>query len=162
MIGDSDDSLSLIDYFENRKYETVKLSTVLRELMLDRYLGKGSLQQSKEMFFVMTHADGRSTEKAFMISINPVIDLCAVLVECIHAGRVGTKDLIPSSNNPVIIKIDIEKEDLTLLINELDLFCTRPLSYDLFDFVPEDDMLELAGMCKEILVQLKEYCSTAV
>jgi hypothetical protein len=48
----------------------------------------------------------------------------------------------------------MEKEALKLLLDELALFCEEPLRYDLAALVPERDMLELAGACREIADEL--------
>lgn len=160
MIGGSDDSLCLVDYFEYRAFSLVPLSTVLHELMLDQYLGKTTLQESKEMFFVITYPDGRSMEVDFDISIDPVIDLCALLVEQIHSGSICTLDLVPSSKEPVTFKIALEKQPLKMLLDELTLFCREPLSYDLAEMVPEDHMMELAEMCQGIADELNAYYQT--
>lgn len=160
MVGDTDDSLCLIDYFELKKCNRISLSTILHELMLDKYLREATLQESKDMHFVINFPDGQCMEANFDISIDPVIDLCALLVEQIHSGTISTIELDPSSKHPVVFSIEIEKEHLKLLIDELTHFSQNPLSYDLAEMVPEDDMLELAGMCREIVEELNAYDDT--
>ena len=156
-VGGTDDSLRLITYFENKKYGRVPLSTVLHDLMLDKYLGKTSLQKSKELFFTMILPDGSTMEVGFDISIDPVIDLCAVLVEQTHLGVINTLDLYSSADYAVAFSIAVEKQPLKLLTDELNHFCLEPLSYDLADMVPEDDMMELAKICREIVDQLDSF-----
>lgn len=160
MVGDTDDSLCLIDYFEFKKDNHVSLSAILHDLMLDKYLGEATLQESKDMCFVINTPDGQCMEANFDISIDPVIDLCALLVEQIHSGTISTIELVPSSEHPVVFSIGMEKEPLKLLIDELAHFSQNPLLYDLAEMVPEEDMLELASMCTEIIEELRAYYNT--
>jgi hypothetical protein len=155
LVGGSDDALALVDYFESRDLERFTLREILRDLSLDKYLGKTTLRESKDLSFPVEFPDGQSFENSFMISIDPVIDLCAVLLECARSGRVHTRDLFPSSKRPVVFGVDMEKEPLKLLLDELALFCSEPLSYDLAELVPESDMLELADACREIESELQ-------
>jgi hypothetical protein len=157
LIGGSDDALTLVDYFESRKRRRFALREILRDLSLDKYLGKTTLRESKDLSFSVELPDGRTLVKSFMISIDPVIDLCAILLECAHSGSVDTGELFPSSKQPLVFGVDMEKKALKLLLDELALFCEAPMRYDLAALVPESDMSELADACREIEGELRAF-----
>lgn len=160
LVGDSDDSLCLLDYFHFKNKSKLTLQEILTDLKLQKYLGKDTLQQGKNLFFTAEHPNGQKTDIDFLFAIDPVIDLCAILLETIHSGQVDTKALDPYASNPLVFTIEIDKHRLKLLTEELSLFCSDPLRYDLSELVPEEDMLALAKMCSEINGELQTYLNT--
>lgn len=83
------------------------------------------------------------------------MDITAIILECQKNGKVHLTDLgggIMDKN--AVISLKVEKEEMAFLRGVLEDFIHYPLSYDLAEFCPEDDMREIAKICKEILEEL--------
>ena len=55
-----------------------------------------------------------------------------------------------------IIRITATPKEHELMNNTLMDFVANPLAYDLSEMVPEEDMLEIAAICKELRKDLYE------
>lgn len=158
LVGGTDDSLSLIDFFTEHKNETLKLSDVLEALGMDKYLGVQPLYDSTDTALQFDSKAGFEVD--FQISIDPIIDLSCLLVEQIQKGKIFLSALDGGQEEGNFIIIDIDQTPLTLLIDELSEFHENFENYDLASFVPEEDMEELAGACAEISDELKDYLNS--
>lgn len=157
-VGDSDDTMSLIDFLEEHKNESLTLSQVLEDLGMDKYLGNQFLYDSTDTPLQFESKEGFEVD--FQISIDPIIDLSALVLEQIQRGKIFLSALHGGQEDGDYVIIDTEQDALTLLINELTEFHQNPEKYDLASFIPEEDMEALSVACSEIEEELSEYVSS--
>ncbi|MGE7913709.1 imm68 putative immunity domain-containing protein [Lysinibacillus xylanilyticus] len=155
-IGGTDDTCTLIDYFVNREFELdipteINVKNIFQDFQLNNAREIKDLRQTKDIYFIR--------EKGFFQDIGCVInllmDITAIILECLKNGKVHLTDLAGGiMDKNAVFSLKVEKEELALLRRILDDFIHHPLSYDLAEFCPEDDMKEIAKQCKEIITEL--------
>ncbi len=101
-IGGCDDSLLLLDYFGNKKEKNLKLSEILSDLHIDTMLADNSVNQGDAFFFI-----DESYVPHFDLAIDVIIDLSAILLECIKNGGVSITDLDEGSEYSNKISISV-------------------------------------------------------
>ncbi len=148
LIGGSDDSLALIDYLEQLDLSDLTLNQILKDLGFDVLFSEGDLKNGGNIGF-----DRRSASGMFRVELDiacsVLIDLSAIVLECLKSGYVDLHDL-DESREPRKLYMDASEEKRKLLRDELDKFSRNPLSYDLAELVPTDDMRELAEKARII------------
>lgn len=87
-IGGSDDSLSLVAFLEDQKKEEISNSEIFDKIGL--YKLNWNFRQTVE-YLGFTHSN--SVETDFHFAIDVVIDLAAILLECIASGDINLHDL---------------------------------------------------------------------
>lgn len=155
-IGGTDDTCTLIAYFVNREFELdipteINVKNIFQDFQLNNAREIKDLRHTKDIYFIR--------EKGFFQDIGCVInlmmDITAIILECQKNGKVHLTDLAGGiMDKNAVISLKVEKEELALLRGILDDFIHHPLSYDLAEFCPEDDMREIAKQCKEIITEL--------
>lgn len=145
-VGGTDDSMLLMDYFEQKAQKVFPLAQVFKDLHLDA-LEAGESVNGTQAFFDWN--DGRAD---FMIVIDVVMDLSALVLESLHSGSVVLEE-----GSEEAFSISAEKHEIALLQDELTRFAADPLSYDLNEVVPDEDMFVIAAHCKEIAQELGKY-----
>ncbi|MDR3058458.1 MAG: hypothetical protein LBU84_10010, partial [Prevotella sp.] len=143
-IGGSDDSFLLFDYFGTRNSTVFNLNDILQETGLSDLLINGGLENGDLSFHVK-----EGYVPHFDMAIDVLIDLSAIVLECLHNQRVAIKYLDNSSNYSNTISISAKPEDLMLLTNGLDNFIKNPKSYELSDMMDEESLSELLADCNE-------------
>lgn len=151
-IGGSDDSFLLLDYFGTRNSTVFNLNDILQETGLSDLLISGGLENGDLSFHVK-----EGYVPHFDMAIDVLIDLSAIVLECLHNQRVAIKDLDNSSNYSNTISISAKPEDLMLLTNGLDNFIKNPKSYELSDMMDEESLSELLADCNEVCESLRKY-----
>ncbi|SFE24354.1 Immunity protein 68 [Paenibacillus algorifonticola] len=152
LIGGSDDSLALIDYLEQLDLTDVTLIQILKDLGFDILLSEGDLKNGGNIGFDMRSANGMFRVE-LDIACGALIDLSAIVLESLKSGYVDLHDL-DEARQPRKLYIDASEEKRNLLRDELNKFSRNPLSYDLAELVPADDMRELAEKAKMIADEL--------
>lgn len=71
-----------------------------------------------------------------------------------ECSSVDLHGLEPFDTSSHIINIIATQEDYELLDKTLADFSNNPLEYDLYELVPQDDMLEMAEICKSLRQEL--------
>lgn len=89
-------------------------------------------------------------------AIDLITDLAALLLECKVSGSVKLSDLWEDIEPDGTICITATPEEHQLMNKALMDFVAEPLSYDLCEMVPEEDMLEMAAVCEEVRKELYE------
>lgn len=152
LIGGSDDSLALLDYLEQLDLTDVTLDQILKDLGFDVLLSEGDLKNGGHIGF-----DRRSASGMFRVELDiacgALIDLAAIVLECRKSGYVDLHDL-DENRKPCKLYIEASEEKRNLLRDELNKFSCNPLSYDLAELVPAEDMRELADKAKMIADEL--------
>lgn len=156
-IGDSDDSLTLVEYLADKQKEEISLGELFSDIGLDRL--NGDFRQSDEpLTAVLTNAeaDYDEPEVEFYYAIDLITDLAALLLECKESGSVNLCELSgeePDASTPDI-RITATSEEHALINKALKNFVSAPLTYDLSEMCPEEDMLEMAEICEELRSEL--------
>ncbi|MNI73335.1 hypothetical protein D3C73_1293360 [compost metagenome] len=128
------------------------LNQILTDLGFDVLLSEGDLKYGGNIGFDRKSANG-SFRVELDIACSALIDLSAIVLECLKSGYVDLHDL-DESRQPCKLYIDASEEKRNLLRDELDKFSRNPLSYDLAKLVPTDDMRDLAEKAKIIADEL--------
>ncbi|GHU65733.1 hypothetical protein AGMMS49983_13970 [Clostridia bacterium] len=156
LIGGTDDSMLLCDYFREICTYPASLTQILKDLHLTKLLEERTLAQGDAWY-----AENYVRESHFDMPINAVMDLSVIVVECIRNGRVSLRALDGINYVPDInVVITVDAEDIALLISGLDAFITQPEDFDLWALTDEKDRDELLTHCREIsrIMKLHERC----
>lgn len=150
-IGDSDDSLSLIEYLADKKRKKIKLKDVFSDLGFDR--DDFDFRNPKDSIAVSMR-DG--VEIDFRYAIQVLCDLAAILLECRRNGSVDLQELsggaLEKDKVPVAL-ISTGEED-KLLLEVLADFCKAPMDFDLSEMCAKEEMEEMAAICEELREEL--------
>ena len=146
-IGGTDDSLTLVDYLEDKQKEEISLGEILSDTGLDKLNGAFQKTDSLSVF-----VDGLEAE--FYYAIDLITDLAALLLECKVNGSVNLCDLLEDTEPDWIVRITATPEEHELMNKALMDFSAAPLTYDLSEMVPEEDMIEMAAICEQLRKEL--------
>ena len=156
-IGDTDDSLTLVEYLADRHKEEISLGEIFADTGLDKL--NGDFRQHEEpltVALVNMESDYDEPEAEFYYAIDLITDLAALLLECKVSGSVNLCELSGEDlETPVPdIRITATAEEHEMMNKALTDFVSVPLAYDLSEMCPEEDMLEMAGICEELRNEL--------
>lgn len=147
-IGDTDDSLTLLDYLIDKQ----KTELSLTEIFADTGLNKLNWDFHKtEPGLEYIGQDGRSHE--FDYAIDLVTDLAALMLECSVNGSVSLGELLNDESGD-IVRITLTQEEKAFMNMTLVDFVKDPLAYDLHEMVPDEDMQEMAQICENLRKEL--------
>lgn len=156
-IGDSDDSLSLVEYLADKHSETVTLEEIFRDLGLHQL--NGNFRSSDVSITAnVQHLDTvyEDAYVEFFYAIDVITDLAAILLECKINEKVNLCELFGGklkTPTPEISIVSTPKEE-EIIKNALADFCNHPLEYDLSEVCSESEMLEMAELCRALLKEL--------
>lgn len=146
-IGGTDDSLTLVDYLEDKQKEEISLGEIFSDIGLDKL--NGAFQKTDSLSVLV---DGEETE--FYYAIDLITDLAALLLECKVNESVNLCDLLEDTEPDWIVRITATLEEHELMNKALMDFSAAPLTYDLSEMVPEEDMMEMAVICEQLRKEL--------
>ena len=72
------------------------------------------------------------------------------------SGSVDVNELLGDDLKPVVISIISTEKEENIIKTVLEDFYTHPLEYNLSEMCPEEDMLEMAEICKDLAKELFE------
>ncbi len=150
LIGDTDDSLTLISYLSEKGKSEVGVQEIFADFGLDRLEGDF---RAPEAPIVYTDEEGRETDIHFAIDL--ITDLAALLLECKVSGGVDPGELGGGeASGP--LRITAGPEEHALVDRALQDFAAHPLCCDpyLSELVPEEDMRSPAALCAELREEL--------
>lgn len=149
-IGDTDDSLTLIDYLADKGKEEISFSEIFSDTGLDKLNW-----QFRQKDICLEYKDKTGLVCEFYYAIDLITDLAALLLECKMSGSVNLSELYGSDADTVSpVRITATQEELEKLNLALADFVSNPLTYDLSEMCPEEDMQELANLCEELRTEL--------
>lgn len=148
-IGGTDDSMTLLEYLANKQKEEISLGEIFSDTGLDKL--QGDFKETDSLSVCM---DGLEVEIYYAIDL--ITDLAALLLECKKSGSVNLNDLDESYEPDSTIQIIATPKEHELMNKALKDFVADPLSYNLSEMVPEEDMLEMAEICEELRKELYE------
>ena len=156
-IGDSDDSLTLVEYLADKQKKEISLGEIFSDIGLDGL--NGDFRQNDEpLTVVLTNmeSDYDEPEAEFYYAIDIIMDLAALLLECKVSGSVNLCELSGEEldTSTPDIRITATSEENEVINKALMDFASEPLAYDLSEMCPEEDMLEMAEICGELRSEL--------
>lgn len=154
-IGDTDDSLTLVEYLAGKQKERIPFGELFSEIGLDRL--NGDFRQHEEPLAVAwTQGEQEEMEAEFHYAILVIADLAALLLECRVSGSVNLNELAGQSLETDVPKLSVTAtpEEHKLLNEALKDFVSDPMAYDLSEMESEEDMLKLAGVCEALRKEL--------
>lgn len=157
LIGDSDDSLTLMTYLADKQSEDIPLSEVFSDIGLDKLNGDFR-SHDEPLTTVLKNADFEDDEPyiEFYYAISVITDLAALLLECMKTGAVDLCELSGEDIEGPVTKVCITatQEEHQIMNDALKAFVANPLDYDLSDMCPEDEMKEMAALCENLRQEL--------
>lgn len=156
-IGDTDDSLTLVEYLADKQKEEISLGEIFSDTGLDKL--NGDFRTHEEPLTVVLKNEESDYEEPyveFYYAIDLITDLAALLLECKMNGSVNLCELFGDDLNCPIqdVRIVATPEEHELMNKALMDFVSAPLAYDLSEMCPEEDMLEMAEICEALKKEL--------
>lgn len=148
-IGGTDDSLTLLDYLIDKQKSEIPLSEIFEDTGLDR------LNWDFHTSSNLGYTDSEGEEYEFYYAIDLITDLAALMLECSVNGSVSLGELLDDENGD-IVRITFTEEEKSAMNKALANFAKEPLSYDLHEMVPDEDMQEMAQDCENLRKELCE------
>ena len=148
-IGDTDDSLTLVDYLAGKGKRDITITEVFDDTDVDQL--QWDFKQADSLSVTI---DGMEAEIYYAIDL--IMDLAAILLECKVNGSVKLGDLSGDVEDQQEICLTATPEEHEGINQALKDFVAEPLSYNLCEMTPEEDMLEMAAVCEELRKELYE------
>lgn len=149
-IGDTDDSLTLVDYFADKGKMEISLSEIFSDTGLDKL--NWNFRQKD---ICLQYKDKTGNEHEFYYAIDLITDLAALMLECKMSGSVNLCELYWDDLDAISdIRITATQEELEKMNIALADFVSEPLTYDLSEMCPEEDMQEMAKLCEALRKEL--------
>lgn len=156
-IGDTDDSLTLVEYLAGKEKEEISLGEIFSEIGLDKLNGDFR-KHDDPLTVVFSNGESEYEEPyiEFYYAIDLITDLAALLLECKVSGSVNLCELFGGDLETAVpdIRITATPEKHELMNKALKDFVSDPLAYDLSEMCSEDEMSEMAAVCEELRKEL--------
>jgi len=160
-LGQSDDSLLLIDYFADRV--TARVSDgrsldaasrfVLGEVLDDLHLAAAPEGTSDTWFALL---GGRGPREAHFGEREAVLlDLAAIVVECLRNGGVHLPSLGGVTDLDTTLRIDADPGPTQHLTRSVEAFATHPDGTDLAAVCDPDELRILVDAARELAAELR-------
>lgn len=153
-IGDTDDSLSLIEYLADKRRKKIKLEDVFSDFGFNRC---DFDFRNPQVSLVVSLRDGMEID--FKYAIQVLCDLAAILLECRKNGSVDLQELCGGAleKDEVPISLTSTAEEEKILLKVLVDFCKSPMDYNLSEMCEAEEMEEMAAICDELKDELSNY-----
>ncbi|MCH5271528.1 MAG: hypothetical protein J1E83_12375 [Lachnospiraceae bacterium] len=156
-IGDTDDSLTLVEYLADKQKEEISLGEIFSDIGLDKLNGDFR-KHDDPLTVVFSNIDSDYDEQyvEFYYAIDLITDLAALLLECKVSGSVNLCKLFGGDLETAVpdVHITATPEEHELMNKALKDFVSAPLVYDLSEMCSEEEMLEMATVCEELRNEL--------
>lgn len=156
-IGDTDDSFTLVTYLADKQKQEISLGELFCDIGLDQL--NGDFRQHEEPLTVVLNnmeSDYEEPYIEFYYAIDIITDLAAMMLECKMNGSVNLCELLGEDleTTKPDIRIVATPEEHELVNRTLMDFVSAPLTYDLSEMCPEEDMMEMAEICEKLRKEL--------
>ena len=153
-IGDSDDSLTLVEYLADKQIEIISLEEIFFDLKLNKL--NGNFRQHDEPITVVLKNMNSNVE--FYYPIDIIIDIAAILLECKKSGNVNLHELFGDDLKTVFSTVFIKRtqKEEEIIKNVLIDFSINPFEYSLSEMCPKEDMLKMSKICRNLVKELYE------
>ena len=152
-IGGSDDSLNLVAFLDAQKKKELPLSEIFTKIGLDKQ--NWDFRQTVEY---LEFTDSHGEEMNFQFAIDVVLDLAAILLECLFCGKVSLRKLDESASPFRRVRITATAEELEAMNRALADFVRDPQAYDLHEMMGNAEIQEMA---QDVEALRKELCEAA-
>lgn len=149
-IGGTDDSLTLLGYLADKQKSEIPLSEIFADTGLDK-LNWDFRRTEPEL----EYRNRKGFVYEFRYAIDIVTDIAALMLECLVNGSVSLGELMDDGDEN-IVRITFTEEEKKAMNRALSDFAGAPLSYDLCEMVPDEDMQEMAQDCENLRKELCE------
>ena len=151
-IGETDDSLTLVEYLAGKEKKEISLREIFSDFGLDKL--QGDFRHPEISLSTTVHPEGWEISMAYVIDF--ITDLAALLLECKINGRIDLCDLIGEDLETSVWEVCITatSEEHRLINQTLQDFAAHPLEYDLSEMCQEESMLEMAEVCERMRKEL--------
>ncbi len=146
-IGGTDDSMTLLDYLADKQKEEIPLGEIISDSGLDKLESFRKTDVDISLF-----VEGFEAEIHYAIDL--LMDIAALLLECKMNGSVNLGELSDMYEPDNVIRISATQEEHEMMNKVLMDFVTEYLSYDLSEMMSEEEMQEMAEVCKELREEL--------
>lgn len=150
-IGDSDDSMSLIEYLAGKNSKKIRMKDVFAELGFDK--ADFDFRNPKEPITVSLKG-GLEIDLHYAIQV--MCDLAAILLECKKNGSVDLQELIGGmfEKDKVSISLSSTEAEEKVLLEVLADFCKSPMEYNLSEMCEIEEMEGMASVCNDLRNEL--------
>ena len=150
-IGDTDDSLTLVEYLAGKGKEEITVGEIFSDFGVDQL--NGDFRAPEE---VLAYADAEGREMDIQYAISLLTDLAAILLECKVSGNVNLCELFGSEleTEKPVVRVTASPKEHELIQKILKDFAENPLAYDLSEMCDEDEMVKMAGICEGLRREL--------
>ena len=152
-IGDSDDSISLVEYLADKKSNKIKMKDVFSDLGFDK--ADFDFRKPKEPITISLKG---GLEIELHCAIQVLCDLAAILLECKKNNSVDLQELsggILEADKVSVSLTSTDAEDKVLL-EILDDFCKSPMEYNLREMCEKDELEEMSSICNNLRNELDQ------
>lgn len=158
-IGDTDDSLALIEYLADKRAPKISLTEIFSDIGLDKL--QGNFRQNEEPLMVVlknVESDYDEPHIAFSCAIDLIMDLAALLLECKINGSVDLNELVgyEMETDVPIVCITATEQEHQLIHKALADFVSEPMVYDSSELCSEEELAEIAALCENLRKELYE------
>ena len=144
-IGDTDDSLTLLAYLSGKERTELDAKEIFSDFGLDF---RNDLRQTVPP---LVYEDPEGWEMDIHFAADLVMDLAALLLECRENGRVSLTELGEETDLPNgSLRITAGEEELEGIGAALADFAASPAAWDLSEFMPEEELPELAAILEDL------------
>ena len=156
-IGDTDDSLTLVEYLADKQKKEISLGELFSDIGLDKL--NGDFREHEEPLTVVLknmESDYEEPYMEFYYAIDIITDLAALMLECKMNGSVNLQELVGGdleTPEPDVC-IVATPEEHELINKTIKDFVSDPLAYDLSEMCSEEEMLEMAEICESLRKEL--------
>lgn len=149
-IGGTDDSLTLVEYLAGKQKTELQFGEICSDFGIEKLQG-----DFRKPDISLSFVDAKGWEIDICCAINLITDLAALLLECKVNGSIDMRELdIDETDAPQSICITAERSEHEMINQALKDFAAAPLTYDLSEMVPKEEMLEMAALCEELRKEL--------
>lgn len=154
--GGTDDSLTLLDYFQKDNETIYPLSKIFKDFnvyqqMTERGNFKNTIEQLRYY-----DADGVHYHEIYMV-IDLITDLAVITLECLKNKTVELKLLLESDKENKTIELQPTQPEFNCILDVLRDFIVSYAEYDLAELCGEDELQKMTSQCKEILKELENH-----
>lgn len=155
-IGDTDDSMTLVDYLADKQKNEITLSEIFSDTGLDKL--NGDFRGHEEPLVVNLknlESDYDEIYVEFYYAMNLITDLAALLLECRVNGSVnlcalydGVEAVVPE------VCITATPEEHALINQTLLDFVSEPQAFDVSEVNSEEDLQAATEVCAKLRAEL--------
>ncbi|MBR4759943.1 MAG: hypothetical protein IK078_07340 [Lachnospiraceae bacterium] len=153
MIGGSDDSLTLGEYFADKGKNELTLKEIFEDFGIDD--PDFDFKQGEEP---VTVAFKSGLEPEIYYAIDVIMDLAAILLECRMNGSADLSELynIDLDMKDPVISVTSSTAEEDIMKNVLSDLVADPMGYSLSEMCDEEEMQQLADLCEGLVKELFE------